>query len=205
MTLKLIHFPPARSLRVVWAAYELGLDLEIETRAFAPPKLKDAEYLAKNPVGKTPVLFDDEKRIIESIAIIEYLANRHAGGKLTRAVDDADYADYLQWMQFGEAGLGGYLGQLVGHAYMLPENQRVPAMLAWAQNELRNGLAFIEGELGDRDYILGEFSLADISLGYPLFVIKLLRQGDLLPPRVAAYLDRLTARQAFQRASSLAP
>ena len=55
MSLKLIHFPHARSLRVVWALKELGLDADIETRVFDRPSLKQPEYLALHPLGKTPV------------------------------------------------------------------------------------------------------------------------------------------------------
>ena len=82
MSLKFIHFPMTRSLRVAWAADELGLDVDIETRVFDRAKLKEPEYLALNPLGKTPVFFDGDKRMIESVAIIEYLSNKYAGGKL---------------------------------------------------------------------------------------------------------------------------
>ena len=158
MSLKLIHFPMTRSLRVVWALYELGLDAEIETRLFDRPKLKDPDYLKLNPLGKTPVFFDGGKRMVESVAIIEYLANRYADGMLSRRPQDADYADYVQWMQFGEAGMGGYVSMLLGHTMLLPEEQRIEAMKVWSVNETQNCLNFIESEIDDRDYLLGDFS-----------------------------------------------
>ena len=67
-------------------------------------RLKEPDYLKLNPLGKTPVFFDGEKRMIESTAIIEYIANVHGNGALTRKPVDDDYADYLQWLHFGEAG-----------------------------------------------------------------------------------------------------
>lgn len=84
MTLKLIHFPMTRSLRVAWAICELGIDAEIETRPFDRARLKEPEYLALNPLGKTPVFFDGDRRMIESVAIIEYLAQTYAKGALSR-------------------------------------------------------------------------------------------------------------------------
>ena len=205
MTLKLIHFPMTRSLRVAWALYELGLDAEIETRPFDRPKLKEAEYRKLNPLGKTPVFFDGDKRLIESVAIIEYLANKHADGKLTRNASHEDYGDYLQWMQFGEAGMGGYVNQVLGHSFLLPEEHRVPSMLQWAISETENCMNFLEDELDGKDYLLGEFSLADISVAYPLFLLKVTRNGKLLGERASAYFDRIKAREAWVKASSLQP
>ncbi|MCK5746565.1 MAG: glutathione S-transferase family protein, partial [Oricola sp.] len=205
MTLKLIHFPMTRSLRVAWAIYELGIDAEIETRVFDRAKLKEPDYLALNPLGKTPVFFDGEKRMIESVAIIEYLSNKYAGGALSRSVADADYADYLQWMQFGEAGMGGYVNQLLGHSFLLPEAHRVESMRLWAVGEMKNCLGFLETSLEGRDYLLKEFSLADIAVGYVLFLVKVSRNGKLMGERVAAYFERLCAREAWVKASALQP
>ncbi len=205
MSLKLIHFPMTRSLRVVWALYELGLDAEIETRLFDRPKLKDPDYLKLNPLGKTPVFFDGGKRMVESVAIIEYLANRYADGMLSRRPQDADYADYVQWMQFGEAGMGGYVSMLLGHTMLLPEEQRIEAMKVWSVNETQNCLNFIESEIDDRDYLLGDFSLCDISVGYLLFLLKISRNGNLFGEKTSNYFNRIKERDAWKRASALKP
>lgn len=205
MAQKLIHFPMTRSLRVAWAVYELGLDVEIETRPFDRPALKDPDYLKLNPLGKTPVFFDDGKRMVESVAIIEYLANKYAGGRLSRSSSHADYGDYLQWMEFGEAGMGGYVNQLLGHTMLLPEEFRIESMRAWAEGELKNCLNFLETELGGKDYLLGEFSLADISVSYVLFLVKISRNGKLLQEKTADYFKRICEREAWKRASTLKP
>ncbi|WP_375204721.1 glutathione S-transferase family protein [Hyphococcus sp.] len=205
MSLKLIHFPMTRSLRVVWAGYELGLDLEIETRPFDRAKLKQPDYLKLNPVGKTPVFFDGDKRMIESVAIIEYLANKYADGELSRNASHTDYGDYLQWMEFGEAGMGGYVGQLLGHSMLLPEEQRIEAMRIWAETEMKTCLGFLESSLGDDGYLLDEFSLADISIGYILFLVKISRNGGLMGEKTAAYFARLSERDGWKRASALKP
>ncbi len=205
MSLKLIHFPMTRSLRVAWALYELGVDAEIETRPFDRASLKEPEYRALNPLGKTPVFFDGGKRMVESVAIIEYLSNKYADGRLSRNAQDADYGEYLQWKEFGEAGMGGYVGQLLGHSMLLPPEHRIEAMRLWAVNEVSNCLAFIETRLDGRDWLLDEFSLADISVGYMLFLVRVSRNGKLMGPRTAAYFERLTAREAWVRANALKP
>lgn len=205
MSLKLIHFPMTRSLRVVWALNELGLEADIETRPFVREKLKEPEYLALHPMGKTPVFFDGETRIIESIAIIEYLANKYGEGQLARKPTDPDYAEYLQWLHFGEAGMGGYVNMLIGQTALLPEDQRIPAMAEWARHETKNCLNFIEQNLSDDGYLLDEFSLADIAVGYLLFLVKITRNGNLMGDKTAAYFKRLTARDGWQEASALKP
>lgn len=205
MTLKLIHFPMTRSLRVVWALYELGVEADIETRAFDRASLKLPDYRELNPLGKTPVFFDNGKRMIESVAIIEYLSNKYAGGNLSRNAQDADYGDYLQWKEFGEAGMGGYVGQLLGHSMLLPKEHRIESMRLWAVGEMKNCLEFLEAGLEGRDYILGEFSLADISLGYILFLTHVSRNGELMGPRTKAYYERLTSRDEWKRAIALKP
>ncbi|WDI32766.1 glutathione S-transferase family protein [Hyphococcus flavus] len=205
MSLKLIHFPMTRSLRVAWAGYELGLELDIETRPFDRPKLKDPEYLKLNPLGKTPVFFDGDKRMVESVAIIEYLANKYADGALTRNVSHTDYGDYLQWMQFGEAGMGLYVSMLMGHTVLLPEEQRIEVMKIWSINETTNCLNFIEAEIGDKDYLLGDFSLCDISVGYLLFLLKVTRNGNLMGEKTSNYFNRIRERDAWKQASALQP
>ena len=203
MTLKLYHFPPSRSVRVAWVIHELEIDAEIITAPMNHAELRKPEYLKLNPLGKTPVIFEDDKPMVESVAITEYLAHRYGGGKLTRKNDDADFGDYLQWLHFGEAGMGSYVNMLVEHTAILPEDMRDPGMVKWAKKETSKTLDFVEAHLGEEGYLLTDFSLADISLGYLLFLIKITGNGDLLPPKTAAYFKRLAARPAWQKASAM--
>ena len=203
MTLKLIHFPQSRSLRVLWTLYELDVDAEIDARSFDLSQLKERNYRLLNPLGKAPVFFDGEKRVVESVAIMEYIANKYADGQLTRNPGDDDYAEYLQWLHFGEAGMGGYVNMLIAQTALLPENKRIPVMKLWAEKEVRNCLNFLEQHLGEDGYILGVFSIADISLIYPLFLIKITRNGGLMGEKTNAYFKRATARDAWKRACEL--
>ncbi len=202
MTLKLLHFPNSRSLRVLWAIEELGVEAEIETRELDRAKMKEPEYRALNPLGKAPVMFDDDQRIVESVAMMEYIANKYAGGQLSRGPADDDYGPYLQWLHFGEAGMGGYVNMLIAQTALLPEKHRIPAMKSWAENETKNCLDFIEMNLGEDGYLLDEFSLADISVVYPLFLIKITRNGALLGEKTNVYFKRATEREAWKKVSA---
>ena len=202
MTLKLIHFPQTRSIRVYWVIEELGLDAEIETRPFDRASLKEPEYLKLNPLGKTPVFWDGDKRMVESTAIIQYLAEKHGNGKLARKPSDTDYSDYLQWLHFGEAGMGGYVNMLIAQTALLPEDQRIPAMKIWAEKETRNCLAFLEDGLAGKDYLLGDFSIADISVGYLLYLLKITGNGGFFGENTKAYFKRLASREAWAKVTA---
>ncbi|MBI1364574.1 MAG: hypothetical protein GC153_01280 [Alphaproteobacteria bacterium] len=206
MSLKIYHTPFTRSIRVVWTLEELGLPYELVHQKMDRAYFKTPEWRKINPVGKVPVFFDGEERLIESVAVTHYLAEKYGEGKLARRPADPDYGQFLQWLHFGEAGMGGYAGMLIGQTRILPEEQRLEPMKQWAIAECKNCCDFIETSLEGRDYILGEdFSLADISLGYILYLISLSGEQDrILSARTKLYLKRLTEREGWKKATARA-
>ncbi len=204
MNLKVYHCAPTRSIRIVWALEELGLPYEAKPVKLDREYFKTPEWRAISPSGKVPVMYDGDKPLVESVAVIHYLSEKYAGGRLARRPTDADYGEFLQWMHYGEAGMGPYAGMLIGQTRILPENQRIEAMKLWAIGECKNACGFLEKSLGERPYILGEdFSLADISLGYILHLIRLSGESkDIMGPRTMAYYGRLTERPAWKKAAA---
>ena len=191
-------------MRVLWLLEELGdVPFELETRPLSHAYFKSEEYRALNPLGKVPVMFDGDERMVESVAMLEYISNKYADGRLSRKPEDKDYGRYLQWLHFGEAGMGGYVNMLVAQTALLPEEQRIPAMKKWAVHEVKKFLGFLEDGLGEDGYLLDEFSLADIAVGYPLFLIKITRNGELLQPKTASYFNRLRERDPWKRACAV--
>ncbi|NWG70487.1 MAG: glutathione S-transferase family protein [Parvularculaceae bacterium] len=203
MELKVYHCPPTRSVRIVWALEELGLPYETKRVALDREYFKTPEWRAISPTGKVPVFYDGDRALVESVAITHYLSEKYAGGRLSRRPTDADYGEFLQWIHYGEAGMGPYAGMLIGQTRLLPENQRIEAMKVWALGECKNACGFIENSLGDRPCILGaDFSLADISLGYMLHLIRLSGESkSIFGPKTAEYYRRLTGRPAWIKAT----
>jgi glutathione S-transferase len=204
VTIKVYHAAPTRSMRIVWALEELGLPYERPPFKFDRAYLKTPEWRAISPTGKVPVIYDGDKPMIESVAIIHYLSEKYADGKLARRPRDPDYGDFLQWLHYGEAGMGAYVGMLIGQTKVLPPEQRIEAMKQWAIGECRNACAVLEGALADRAYILGaEFSLADISIGYALHLIKLSGESrEIFGPKALAYYGRLSDRPGWKKAAA---
>lgn len=204
LNLKVWHAAPTRSMRIVWALEELGLPYELQPFTFDRAYLKTPEWRAISPSGKVPVVHDDGKPLIESVAIIHYLSEKYAEGRLSRRPADPDYGAFLQWMHYGEAGLGPYGTMLLAHTKLLPPEHRVASVKEWAFNECKDACGFLETSLGTQPFILGEdFSLADISLGYMLHLIRLTGESkNLYGPKTMDYYRRLAERPAWKKAAA---
>ena len=98
------HCVGARYFRVLWTLEELQVPYELVMLPF-PPRVHVPQYLEINPAGTVPTLHDGDVRMTESVAICQYLAERHGGKALTVASDDPAYAPYLNYLYFGEATL----------------------------------------------------------------------------------------------------
>jgi len=202
MTLTLHHIKNTRSLRPLWLMEELALEYTLIDEGPNTSALKRPEFKLINPLGKIPCLFDGDIRITESVAMLQYIADRHGGKALTRSIDHDEYARYLQLLFFGEAGMGGYTNMLIAHTALLPEEHRNPQIAKWAAREMATCLDYLDGELRDREYFLGEFSIVDISITYILFLLKITKNAGGFSENLVAYFKRATTREAWQKASS---
>ena len=80
--MKLYGFGPTRSLRALWGLKELGVEFEFIPVNLQAGAHKRPEFLAINPAGKVPVLIDGDRHIWESLAIIEYVAEKFPEAKV---------------------------------------------------------------------------------------------------------------------------
>ncbi len=197
MRLTLYHCPGTRSQRVRWALEELDLDYDLETIDLYHGQGNSPEYRAINPLGQLPALKVDDKVILESGAIVHWLADRFAPGLLAPSIDSPNRADYAQWMYFAVTNLEGPAWEIVLHRDILPEKLAVKAIIPFAEGRLGEVLELLGNHLSGRDYLLGEsFSAADILAGYILMWFP--RQVTAMPS-LKAYVKRLKDRPAYQR------
>jgi glutathione S-transferase len=199
--IKIHHARLTRSVRVVWLLEELGVPYELATFEFTRENLSRPEYLALHPLGKVPVIQDDDVTLFESGAILEYLLEEHGGGRLAPPPGSRDRARYLQWFHFGEASLTTHVGTIVRHRFTLPEVERIPAAAEDGRVRLHQALDVVDKVLAERPFILGdEFTAADIMVAYGVAISKIMRE---LPPELgalSAYLSRMKKRPAYERA-----
>jgi len=199
--LKIYHVPGTRSGRVVWLCEELELLYELVPVDFSPEYRASAEWRRLNPVGKVPAMTDGGLILFESGAMVETILDRYGEGRLRPTPGSASYAHYLQWSWFAEATFARPLGEIVNHRRVFGDDSSA-RMLDEMRDRARSCITAIDDALDGQDYLVdGEFTAADIMMGYSIFLaqrVSAMGEGEF--PNVTAYFARLRARPAFVRA-----
>ena len=202
MTVTVHHTPGTRSVRVLWTLEEIGCPYEVVSEPF-PPRTRRPDYLQVNPTGTIPAMVDGDVRLTESVAICQYLAEKHGRGDLQVAPGEADRAAYLQWLWYGEATLSVPLS-IVARTMRLPSRDGLEPLLEDVQATAVLRRAQIEERMADREWLVGgRFTIADISCWYGLLQADRFRLIDTLGPATLAYYERLKGRPALQRAMAV--
>jgi glutathione S-transferase len=197
--LVLYYAPRTRAVRIRWLLEELGLPHELRRVPFTPPTV--GWFSQATPGGKFPVLQDGDVTIVESGAILEYVVERYGAGRLAPPLGSPARGEFLQWVHFAEATAFPPLGTIVWHTRYKQDAAQVPSVVADARRRAQTTLDVVERALVGREYLLGaEFSGADVMMGFTVFAAQALGVLGDDQPNLAAYLARLQARPAFQRA-----
>jgi glutathione S-transferase len=191
------HLNNSRSQRVVWLCEELGLDYKLVKHFRDPETQRAPESLRKvHKLGKAPTIEDDGKVIVESDAILEYICNKLAGGKLSRGVSSPEYGEYLEWLAFPEGTLFPGLGVDLVYAWTGGGNE---TFMGFFEAEIQKNHQYVEEHMAKRDYLLESgFSAADINLGWGLEFSEARGRLKTLP-KTQAYLARLRERPGYKR------
>jgi len=196
-----LHFAPnSRAGRIVWLLEELGLEYELNRMDFNPKDLKSDEHRARHPLGRVPVLDDGDVSIFESGAIVEYILARHKNGGLKPEVDSPMFPEYLQWFHYCEGMVMPPVNTIVVHTLLLPEERRDESVLAQARKLLTRSLAIVNDSMGEKEYLAGDFSAADIMLGHSIYMSNRLGCVTDDMDKLKAYVERVEQRPAFQKA-----
>ncbi|HVM97745.1 MAG TPA: glutathione S-transferase family protein, partial [Candidatus Acidoferrales bacterium] len=157
---------------------------------------RGAEFRRLNPFGQIPVLEDGDLIISESVAILEYLEERFPAPRLL-SVDAATRATTRQFMLWS----GDYMSHS-WEAWMAPAIRPDAPVDSDARDAAYDSFEYhldvLERRLGRRDWLVDEYSLADICYAPLLTVFDRVGLGALVEarPAVAAWVQRLNARPA---------
>jgi glutathione S-transferase len=194
-----LHFAPnSRAGRIVWLLEELELPYEINKMAFHPKDLKSDEHRARHPLGRVPVLDDGDISIFESGAIVEYVIARHKNGGLKPDENSTLFPNYLQWFHYCEGMVMPPINTIVVQTILLPPERRDEKALGQAQRLLSKALEPVNDALAGKDYLIGDFSAADIMLGHACFMGNRLGCVNEDMPHLKAYVERVANRPAFK-------
>ncbi len=197
MELTLYYLQGSRAQRVRWALEEIGINYKLEIINLGKGEGQSREYLDIHPLGQLPALQVDDEVMIESGAIVQWLAEQHPDSGLAPTHDSPLRPHFLQWMYFAVTSLEWPAWEIMLHKNILPEELAVKEIIPFAKKRLERVLVILEQELKGRDFILDTgFSAADIMLGYIVMWFK-----DELEsyPALQTYAERLQQRPAYQQ------
>ncbi|QDZ07500.1 glutathione S-transferase [Sphingomonas panacisoli] len=198
MTLIVHHLNNSRSQRVLWMLEELGLPYEIRHYQRDPKTMLAPFTLRKvHPLGKSPVLEDDGRMIVETGAICEYLVEK-ADGKLGAPAHRDDVLRYRQFLHYAE-------GSMMPPLLVLLVVNRIPMFGKSAAKRIQPmidlHLEYVESELASRPWFAGdELTAADIMMSFPLEAAMSRAGLDGSRPATIAWVEKVHARPAYQAA-----
>jgi glutathione S-transferase len=207
------HLNNSRSQRILWLLEELGLEYDIQRYQRDPQTMRaPASLRAVHPLGKSPVVTDGEVTVAESGAVIEYLMERYANGRYMPAAGTEARRRYTYWLHFAEgSAMPPLLMKLIFNRvetapmpfFVKPIARKIAGNVkqSYIEPELLQQFQFMEAELARTGWFAGnDFSAADVQMSFPLEAAAARGGLDKRFPNITAFLARIHARPAYQRA-----
>lgn len=203
--LKLYSLPTPNGVKVSIALEEMGLPYEAHLVDFGSNDQLSAPFLALNPNNKIPAIIDPNGpggkplALFESGAILVYLAE-----KTGQLIPEDKRYEVLQWLMFQMGGLGPMFGQLGYFHHFAGKEIEDPRPKERYRAEAARLLKVLDGALQGRNWIAGDYSIADIAIAPWLRSLRDFYKAAEIAgwtdlQNTPAYLDRFLARPAVQR------
>jgi GSH-dependent disulfide-bond oxidoreductase len=203
--IQLYSLPTPNGAKISIALEEIGLPYEAHLVDFGKNDQMTPEFLSLNPNNKIPAILDPQGpggkplALFESGAILIYLAEK--SGKL---MAESQRYEVLQWLMFQMGGIGPMFGQLGFFHHFAGKEIEDPRPKERYRAEAERLLKVLDKALEGKDWIAGDYSIADIAIAPWLRGLRdFYKAADLAGwgnlSRVPAYLDRFLARPAVQK------
>ena len=209
--LQLFSFPTPNGVKISVMLEETGLPYEAHRVTLADADVKSSEFLSLNPNNKIPAIIDPDGpngaplSLFESGAILMYLADKTGqfGGS------GADAWTVRQWLMWQMGGLGPFLGQMGFWTKFAGKDWGEPKAQNRYVSEAKRLLDVVNGALEGKEWIAGDYSIADMAIAPWLNAIHFYEAeervgwGDL--SNLEPYVQRWKARPAVQRGMNIPP
>lgn len=198
------HLGVSQSERIVWLMEELALPYKLKWYDRKSNRLAPDELLALHPTAMAPVIEDGHRVLTESAVIAEYICHTYAGGRMTVGPAQLNYYDYLYWMHFNNSAMGLRFTKSVLAAGA--SGPVADTMREVANRREEQYYKYLNARLGEVPYLAGpEFTCADIMSVFRLTTGVLFGAPSIDDlPNVVAYVKRIEARPAYQKAMQVA-
>jgi glutathione S-transferase len=193
--MRLYHLPPSRSARVLWLIEEVGQPYDLTV--MKGDDRKTDEHRRRHPLGRVPVLEDDEGFLFESAALCLQIADLYPDAQLNWPLATHERGLVYQWTVFAMSELEPAILEVRRNREDNPEHAQAGA------ERFTTAAAAIEQALDGQEYLVGgRFSVADLVCGAVLIFARSTGLTDDMP-NINAYLERLEVRPARQRATAI--
>ena len=205
------HLNNSRSQRILWMLEELGVDYEIKLyQRDAVTNLAPITLKLIHPLGKSPVITDGDVTVAESGAIIEYLGSTYGSAQMTPEIGTEAHRQYSYWLHFAEGSLmPPMVAKLVFDKVrakakpffvkMIADKIADKVMDGYFGPNIQANMEYIEAHLEHNQWFAGDtLSGADIQMSFPLEASA--SRGIKQYPNITAYVQRIHAQPAYQRA-----
>ena len=206
------HLENSRSQRVLWLLEELELEYELKSYArhpktsLGPPELREI-----HPLGKSPIITDDEITVAESGAILEYLTTTY-GKHLIPEAGTPEHRSYIYWLHYAEGSLMPPL--LLKLIFSKVRSAPMPFFVkpiakgiakqvekAFIHPQLSLHIGFVESQLEKTTWFAGDdFTAADVQMSFPLEAVIARGTAGKEYPNISEFVKRIHNRPAYQRA-----
>ena len=193
--MRLYHLPASRSARVLWLLEEIGQPYDLTV--MKGDDRKTDEHRRRHPLGRVPVLEDDEGFLFESAALCLQIADLYPDAQLNWPLATHERGLVYQWTVLAMSELEPAILEVRRNREDNPDHAQAGA------ERFTTAAAAIEQALDGHQYLVGErFSVADLVCGAVLIFARSTSLTDDMP-NINAYLERLEARPARQRATAI--
>ncbi|MBG71377.1 MAG: glutathione S-transferase [Gammaproteobacteria bacterium] len=192
--------PTPNGWKVAMTLEEMGLDYRLRTVNLSAGEQQEESYLNINPNGRIPAIVDEGFAVFESGAIMLYLAEKT--GKLMPR-DAKGRSEVIQWLMFQMAGIGPMQGQAVVFVRYFPED--IPAAKDRYINESRRLYEVLDRRLEGREWLVNDFSIADIANWSWIRSYKWARIPIEGLDNLSRWMDQMLNRPACERGANIPP
>lgn len=197
------HLLVSQSERIIWLLEELGLSYELKSYPRDPVGLADPIFLKLHPIGSAPVIQDGDITMAESSAIVSYILDVYGNGKFRIPVGQPGHADFVYWFNYPNAG---FMPQAMQQLFdtLMGDTESMRSMMM--RERFARHLGMVNDRLAKVPYLAGnDFTAADLMLQFPFGTMSAFSSIDIsIYPHIRTWLDRISARPAYQKAMRLA-
>ena len=187
----------SRSQRVRWMLEELKLDYTLKHIDLFKGEANTPEYLALHPLGQLPALLIDDDVMLESGAIVQWLADVNLDKGFAPALDSPQRREFNQWMYFAVTNLESPAWEIMLHSNILPEDAAIKEIIPFAIGNYLKALTIVNEKLEGKIYLINnQFSAVDILLGY---ILMWFPEHAKDFSNITSYTENLKQRPAYVR------